>query len=221
MTESEENGEDGLSDWPPPGFTSWYTVSEQLDGQPERTFDVVVPSTFSNVDLSTVRVGRHGGANNEDREFRRALYGRIGAVVVASGHVEAAMKRLLLLLDEAPEAQFSLVDLNWTKLHELLRGHASESTERSQELCRILDWGEDNQVKQRRDNVVHAFWWNYAGLGARRSRFYRRSDGATINATLDDLTEDADLLFEYAEKLDVLLGSDWIIARLPRSSDHD
>ena len=219
MTESAEHPDDALDEWPPQGMTSWYPVVEKIDRQPERTYDLTLPSTFSEADLSTVRIGRHGGPNDDDRQFRRELYERVGAVVVASGHVETAMKRLLPLLEEATEAQFSLVDKNWTDLHGRLRGLADTTTVRRAELGNVLDWGETNEVKRRRDNVVHAYRWNYAGLGARRSRFYRRTNGTTINATLDDLSRDAELLFEYAEKLDGLLGSEWMIARLPRAAD--
>jgi hypothetical protein len=200
-------------------MSSWYKVDEKIDGQPDRYYDLVLPSTFSQVDLSTVRLGRHGGPNEEDRQFRRELYEKVGAVVVAAGHVETAMKRLILLLEKEPEAHFSLVDKNWTDLHDRLRLLADGTSERRIELGDALDWAEAEQLKRRRDNVVHSYWWNYAGLGARRSRFYRRTDGATINATLEDVAEDADLLFEYAERLDALLGADWIIARLPRTPE--
>jgi hypothetical protein len=44
-----------------------------------------------------------------------------------------------------------------------------------------------------------------------RPRQERRDDFAS----LADLEEDARLLFEYASRLDKLLGNDWIIARLP------
>ncbi len=82
--------------WPPSDFNSWYVITERIVGQPEVSFDFVLPATFSEVDLSTVRIGRHGGPNAEDLEFRAELYRRIGAVVVAAGQVEMAMKRLLL-----------------------------------------------------------------------------------------------------------------------------
>jgi hypothetical protein len=206
-------------DWPPPGMSTWYRVDEKIDGQPDRYYDLVLPSTFSQVDLSTVRLGRHGGPSEEDLLFRRELYEKVGAVVVAAGHVETAMKRLILLLEGEPEAHFSLVDKNWTDLHNRLRILADGTSERRIELGDALDWAKAEQLKRRRDNVVHSYWWIYAGLGARRSRFYRRTDGTTIDATLVDVGEDADLLFEYAERLDALLGSDWIIARLPRMSE--
>jgi hypothetical protein len=105
-----------FDNWPPEGAEGWIgEYEENLDGQPVRTFDVALPLTFAKVDMSTVRIGRHGGPNDRDRRFQRNLYERIGAIVVASGHVETAMKRLILTLEapetEAPpEADFSLVD---------------------------------------------------------------------------------------------------------------
>ena len=63
--------------------------------------------------------------------------------------------------------------------------------------------------------MIHADWWEYAGSGARRSRFARNSNETTILASLADLDEDARLLGEYADGLDRLLGKDWMMARLP------
>lgn len=37
----------------------------------------------------------------------------------------------------------------------------------------------------------------------------------TILATLADLEEDARFLSEYADRLDTLLGNDWMMGRLP------
>jgi hypothetical protein len=82
------------------------------------------------------------------------------------------------------------------------------------ELAALLDWGDENKIKIRRDNAIHAYWWVYDGVGARRSRFARRTDGSIIDATLDDVAEDARLIFEYAQRLDGLLGYDWMILRL-------
>lgn len=86
---------------------------------------------------------------------------------------------------------------------------------RREKLAELLKWSEDQGLKRRRDNVIHADWWEYAGCGARRSRFARGSNGTTILASLADLDEDARLLGEYADGLDRLLGKDWMMARLP------
>ena len=205
--------------WPPPGFTSSYAVTEHLDGHKDLSYDFVLPSTFSTVDLSTVRIGRHGGPNDDDLRFRSELYFRIGAITVAGGHVETAMKRLLLVLMATPKAHFALVDETWSQLHKKLRKEANGSDERRTRLGEVLDWGEEHNVKRRRDDAVHAYWWDYSGCGARRSRFVRHGNGKTILASVDDLDEDARLLFDYAQRLDSLLGADWIIARLQRQGD--
>jgi len=201
--------------WPPIGFSSYTSITERLDGHPELSYDLVLPSTFSQVDLSTVRIGRHGGPNQDDIAFRGELYRRIGAIAVAGGHVETAMKRLLLVLTRPDAANFSTVDKTWSDLAADLRAQCDGTDERRKRLAELLDWAEEHRVKGRRDDTIHAYWWTFADCGARRSRFNRRSDGKTILAELSDLDEDARLLFEYAEYLDGLLGNDWIIGRLP------
>lgn len=153
--------------------------------------------------------------NEADELFRADLYRHIGAVVVAAGHVETTLKRLLLVLDAPQKAHFSTVDDNWTTLHKKLRRHCDSTDERRIDLAAVLAWGEAQELKRRRDNVVHADWWDFDGCGVRRSRFVRNSNGATIHASLADLVEDARLLGEYAVRLDGLLGNDWMIARLP------
>lgn len=201
--------------WPPAGFSTYYEVMERLDRRSDLSYDLVLPGTFSKVDLSTQRIGRHGGANEEDLQFRTELYARVGAIAVAGGHVETAMKRLLLVLTAPDEARFSTVDKTWTRLHADLRAQCDGTDERRQRLADALDWAEANRIKDRRDDVIHAYWWTFAGCGARRSRFNRGGDGKTILAELADLDEDSRLLFEYADRLDLLLANDWVIARLP------
>jgi hypothetical protein len=154
--------------WPPLGFSTYYTVTEQMEGQPEISYHFVLPGSFAQVDLAT-----------------------------------------------PIRAQFSTVDYTWTMLVKKLREQCDGSDDRRKRLAQVLDWSEEHRIKRRRDNVVHADWWDFAGCGVRRSRFARGKNGATILASLIDLEEDARLLFEYARRLDELLGNDWIIGRLP------
>ena len=204
-----------LEVWPPEGFSSYYRVTERIAGQAELNYDLVVPGTFAEADNSTTRIGRHGGPTTEDMEFRTELHRRIGAIAVAGGHVEMAMKRLLLVLTGATRAHFSTVDFTWSDLHRRLLNQCDGSDDRRLRLAEVLDWGKENDLKMRRDNTIHADWWEFAGCGARRSRFVRRGNGATILASLSDLDNDALLLYEYAKRLDDLLGNDWMMARLP------
>jgi hypothetical protein len=125
------------------------------------------------------------------------------------------MKRLLLILT-GESGQFSLVDKTWSDLHKALTRECSnpDSDGRRTKLKSVLEWGEKNQVKRRRDNVVHAYWWNFDGCGVVRSRFHRKQDGATMIGSLEDLDEDAKILFEYAHRLDELVGENWARAML-------
>ncbi|MFD9327752.1 hypothetical protein [Streptomyces sp. NPDC060065] len=203
------------NDWPPPGHAFYYRMETQLDGGPSFSMDITTPKTRAKVDISTFRLSRQGGPNEADLAFRERLYSLIGAIVVAGGHVEAAMKRLVLFLKDE-EGGFSLVDKTWSDLHKMLAMQSRRSIPQAASLAEALAWGEANELKRRRDDAVHASWWNWDGVGVMRSRFFRRQDGANIVGTFEDLEEDARLLFEYAEKLDLLLGADWPQARLPR-----
>jgi len=180
----------------------------------ELTYELTVPAAMSQLHLATVRVARRGGATEADHAFRAELFVRIGAVTAAGGHVEAAMKRLLLLLS-GKETRFSLVDDSWSELHRKLKERSTGDGPKRMEIARVLEWGEANRVKERRDNVVHAYWWLYDGCGVRASRFYRKEDGAVLIGTWQELDTSAQLLFQYADLLDQLLDEDWSRALLP------
>jgi hypothetical protein len=202
--------------WPVPGHRFWYKANIRLENGYELHFDLSLPGALSSFDLSTLRLGRHGGMTNADRLFRARLNARIGAVTVAGGHVETAMKRLLLLLREE-SGGFLQVDMTWTDLHKALAAECEtpDLDQRGTRLARVLAWDDDKQVKRRRDNVVHAYWWSFDGCGVVRSRFHRRQNGQTMIGSMEELEEDAELLFEYADRLDDLLGEDWPRAMLP------
>ena len=206
-------------EWPPPGHSFAYQTEINLANGHQLTVDVTLPTATPTVDLSTVRLGRHGGETNADRLFQQRLYARLGAITVASGHAETAMKRLLLLL--RGQSEFSRVaDKTWSQLHRCLESERTDADVRRKRLRRVLKWGEENRVQQRRDNAVHSYWWIFDGCGVMRSRFYRDHDqnGVTMISSLDELHEDAELLFEYARRLDDLLGEDWPRAMLPSQS---
>jgi len=193
-----------IKDPPPPGHSFSYRVDVNLDGRPPFSFDLTTPGAREKFDLSTVRVGRHGGVSEADEGFRRKLYGLIGAITVAGGHVEASMKRLLLLL-KGEQGGFSLVDKTWSDLFKMLLSESRrQGGERRAELKAILEWAEEKKLKDRRDNTIHASWWDFAGENVIRSRFYRRKDGAQIVGTFAELEEDAALLSEFDRRLDEL-----------------
>jgi len=140
------------NDWPPDRHSSSYRVAESIEGH-ELTYDVTVPGGRT-LELETVRVGRHGGPNESDLAFRRDLYRVVGSIAVAGGQIEAAMKRLLLVL-RGDDSVFALADHDWADLHERLRKEAAKPAERREELGEILDWAEANKLREHRHNAVH------------------------------------------------------------------
>jgi hypothetical protein len=203
--------------WPPVGHHFPPKVEVSLVNGYKATFDLTLPSPVTTLNLSTVRVGRHGGETNADRLFQSRLYVKLGAIVVASGHIETAMKRLLLVL--RGQSNFAEVaEKSWAGLHRCLLSERTNADSRRKRLRRVLDWGVANRVKDRRDNAIHSYWWIFDGCGVMRSRFYLDHDqnGVNMVSSLNELDEDIGVLFEYAKRLDDLLGEDWPRAMLPR-----
>jgi len=203
---------------PVPGHAGWYRVHTKLDNGYEVTYDLTLPGWMPGWNISTARLGRRDGETAADKMFRQRLYTRIGAVAVAGGHAETAMKRLLLVL-RGTTSDFIQVEKPWsTLLKELAKEGAVETDTRRKRLKRVLDWAEKNRVKERRDNVIHAYWWNYDGCGVVRSRFRRDQEPTIIIGSFDGLDEDAEMIFEFARRLDELLGEDWPRALLSPES---
>jgi hypothetical protein len=205
--------------WPTQGHNFVYKTEIALANGYRMTFDLTFPSATSSVNLSTVRLGRHEGETNADRLYQQRLYTRLGAITAASGHVETAMKRLLLLLRRQVEFA-EVADKTWSQLHRCLESERTEADARRKRLRHVLEWGEKNRVQQRRDNVIHSYWWIFDGYGVMRSRFYRDHDqnGVNMVSSFEELDEDAEVIFEYAKRLDDLLGEDWPRAMLPSQS---
>lgn len=202
--------------WPPPGHRHWYNIKEELSavGSDDLAYDVSVPDR-EEVDLATARVQRHGGPSRADDTFRSKLYYLIGAATVMAGHAESAMKRVILVAN-GRSGKFSIVDKTWTALEADLRSIAQSTHVMAAALAQILADPQLSDAKRRRDNIVHAYWWDYdLGGQVRRGRFHRDGTSATIIGTLSDLAEDANILARYADLLDALVEPFWPQARLP------
>lgn len=145
---------------------SYYEVRFQSDdGRHSYEFDLVVPPVDS--DLTGVRLSRRGGDIPADEEFRRELYPRIGAVTAAGGRAETAMRRLLVVLAKgAGKFGDETARLGWGELEQRLTKliQAKPGDERLQQLANILDWAKEHRLQDRRNDVIHAEWWEYAGL---------------------------------------------------------
>jgi hypothetical protein len=207
--------------WPRPGHVLVYHAQIELDGQRSFSYELSVPGTTERHNISTFIPGRIGGPHDGDVEMRRRLYGAVGQAVVAGGHIEASMKRLLILL-QGKENRFALVDEQWSSLEKKLgrevrrtSGHLTYPELRG-EVSELLDHAARKQLKRRRDSIVHGSFWDYDMPVLLLARFARREDGHTEVTSLENVEQTAAELYDYASRLDASLAGKWAEAMLPR-----
>lgn len=207
---------------PPTSPDSFYTIDINLDGHEPVRVSATVPN-LETVDFASAVVQRIGGTSPRDWDFRRHLYFYIGLITVAGGKIEAAMKRAILVGKREQRGEMGLVDENWTTLEKELRkvaaGQLADPTAGrgwAEAVLFALDWGVTEKAKERRDNAVHAYWWDFADARGARGRFFRRGGSAYIAGSLDGLHHDGEVLLTFADMLEALSGPHWINFYLPR-----
>ncbi|MET4004646.1 hypothetical protein ABIB48_003385 [Arthrobacter sp. UYCu511] len=219
MTNEQSIGDQ--QEWPRPGHSFTYTTAFTLDGIEPFEFELSVSAEADEMHISNVIVGRIGGSNAADIELRKELYYVIGRITVASGHIEAAMKRLVLALQENRTRQFSLVDKTWSDLHKILMKESRKNDAFSwkdqvrRNLATHLQWSEERKLKDHRDNFIHGSTWDYAMPVVLLSRFYRKDDGQQILFKMEQIQKISCELEEYARRLETLLHGHWHEAMLP------
>lgn len=169
-------------------------------------------------DLATLRFTRDGGPHQADRAHQRALFTIVGALVVSAGHIEAEMKRIVLVHRGDPDSGFADVDDTWTSLERELRAIADGDGPLADPLGEALSWGEANRIKEIRDTAVHSSWCLYDLGHMHASRFKRKSDGQTRLASYQEVAEFVTTLREYANRLQRIVK--WPVALLPPLPDR-
>lgn len=206
--------------WKPDGFSQYYRIRyEPADpNDPVGSFEVSMTVPDREIaEFATARIERIGGMTESDRRFRTDLYYWVGQIAVISGHIETAMKRILLIAD--PSAQFREVDEVWSTLEKKLRSSAQAGLlgSKSRVVLDLLDWAKEKRIKELRDNVIHGSWWDYADVGIRFGRFYRNGRSSLVQSTFEDVKDGCFQMAQYSKWLDVVTGSDWLTLYLPRN----
>lgn len=186
----------------------WY-VTEEIDGSLPFAYYLEVPTGFSHVELSTLRVSRRREVTSSDIEYRETVFSLIGSITAAGGHIEASMKRLLLLLREN-EPFFEQADYQWQELENRLRKECGGTEDRRVRLRETLDWAQAENLRERRNTVVHGAWWLFDGCNGRISRWPRKAGSKIlVGSGLTQWRALADLCWQFAQQLDDLIGEDW------------
>ncbi|MEU6645502.1 hypothetical protein ABZ863_23520 [Saccharomonospora sp. NPDC046836] len=206
MAENERAANDGYTSQS--SGIAYHRVDEQLDNGRHLTFYVTIPERMTVVEMPTVRVNRKGGATSADLKFRRELFEIVGSITVAGGQIEAALKRILLLLKGA-DTVFSLADYQWSELHKRVLAACGSDDPRGVEARKVLEWAESKDLRERRHTAVHGAWWIFDDCGARVSRWPRNEGGHIIVSELEDWKRLSDDLWEFCEMLDAVVAEDW------------
>ena len=213
--------------WRPPGHDFFYRMKFD-SGIPGAVFEgsVTVPEGES-VDMATAVVRRIGGSTPADDAYRRELFFRIGEVTALASQIEAGLKRVCVLLTDPHHGHFDQVEAMFSKLEKTAKvttgrvladpSTSEDKRERARQLQSILDWSASESLVTLRNNIVHAVWWDFAGLPPFMSRFNMKGEASMhVAADLDEAFAVSSLLREYVNKLDVLIRDDWFTIFLPR-----
>ena len=200
--------------WPPKGHGMWYTVQIDMDGHQPIEYEMTVVA--KNVNIAGLPVHRDGGPDAADEELRVDLRDAVGAMAIAGGHAEAAMKRLILVCEEG-EHLFDAVDFTWTELIRRIRGLTDEQLGSRAERVRNL-MRRSERLKVMRDHVIHGSFWDYnvGDDSVILQRFRRKSSGETMFVRIDDIRTVAEELEMFASDLNATIWSEWGQARLPK-----
>lgn len=198
---------------PPAGAFRWAVREELSTGVCE--YSLFLPNGFDSTALATAHVERDGGDVQEDLAFRTKLYFLIGAGIVKAGQIEDSMKRLLILTSGNRHADFSAEGATWTALHKELKLRANRDGPPGNTVSVAVQWAEHHHVKKIRDDLIHANWWDFSGIGVRRTRFAIKSKGVTLLGSLDELKCDVEVLGQYELMLDDCVGPHWPRVYLP------
>lgn len=189
------------------------------------TFTLVPPVSDDDqqLDLASLRPVRVAGHKytDEDSKHQRRLFLAVGAVTVAAGHVEMALKKVLVSLTggENRDLASKNVPADWNELHtkisKLCKNNPSDLAQR---VAEQLDAAEAEGLRDTRNNIVHGSWWLAAiDSGELWSGRCFRGDRppVCISDRAENLYGTAAKLFDLAAALEALVAPRWPLAICP------
>ena len=169
--------------------------------------------------------GREDGPSDTLHQIR--LFHAVGSVAVASGHVEMAMRKVLVSLKGGQNADLADRDIpaDWNQLHTKLKALCrTGQTELQRSVELLLDEAERSKIRDSRNHVIHGYWWLVAmGDDFVAGRYFHpaaKLPPAILHGSASQMQELAGKLFAFAARLEALVTPDWPIAIVPALGDY-
>ena len=130
-----------------------------------------------------------------------AMISGVGDVVVAAGHVEWELRRLLLSVrGHGPDHNSDVSKFLWAELVKKLRAEAGGSVDAA-DILAALDRADRENLAGLRNMVVHAYWQNSPGPRIRGIRQEKNGNEWNIVGDPQDLTRVANKLKAFVRSL--------------------
>jgi hypothetical protein len=137
----------------------------------------------------------------ESDRWQAELFRGVGAVVVAGGHVEWGMQQVLLSIRTGCsfDGLENVWSMQWHDLAKAIRGEGKPHP-RQPQISGVM--ASEARLNRLRNDVVHAYWALDGGL--RGARHTPKGDRYIIVGGVEELSEMAEELFDFARRLGCL-----------------
>ncbi|WP_344255701.1 hypothetical protein [Mycolicibacterium llatzerense] len=208
-------------------YTLEHAVDTDTGTKVLSNYTFVQPPGGDDMNIASIRPVRIMSKPNRqaDRLHQVRLFHAVGSVTVAGGHVEMAMKRVLVTLRDGKNSDLAAADVpaDWSALEDKLTKAAKpQETPLQKAVFELLTRAGVNELREGRNDVVHGHWWliPMGTDGLVSSRYYRpkkdqQQDPAQTHPTLQRLQQLASDLFDLAHELDALVTPHWPLAIVP------
>lgn len=208
-----------------PGKSVPFNMQHGDDKSRGASFTIVPPvgDDDQELDLASLRPVRVVGHNyaKADRKHQRRLFLAVGAVTVAGGHVEMALRKVLVALTGGENKDLASKDVpaDWNVLHKKISKLCEiDASELAQRVAEYLNAAETAGLRDTRNNIVHSNWWLTAfDSGELWSGRYHRGgkQPMCISDTAENLYKIADKMFDFAASLESLVTPRFALAIVP------
>ncbi|MBN7437128.1 hypothetical protein [Mycobacteroides abscessus] len=220
ITVTSDGGDISASIAAHPTKSTWTWFTFEGDGIPLDEYMILIPPTSvrQSIGMAEIRPIRSQWTH-EDYVHQAQLFDAVGRIAVFGGHVEMAMKKVLITLRGG---ELDLLDPTlpsmWNQLEDQLKSIKTGPEDIRTRARLLLDEAEQKRLRDRRNDAIHGYWWLAQAHGRLiNSRYYPGKQGKpplSIYTTPAQVSEVGNDLHTLASNLERLVTPYWPLAIL-------